>query len=192
MFADILSIWTNYLHDRAHVKAAGKLISEIHAQKLQNAWPVDHCESALSEDRRSVFCSAAISTDTLQVGSKEAWPAEPNAISKHTAGASPSCRLPFSSCLTPSLGVCLKGTFGSDIGRSVLPVVSLVHGEMCAGRYDLLASTDMEEWSCLRRCLDCYQVGCWHRRAVAKHVLHHSGQRQYQRFNDVNKSKNCC
>lgn len=37
--------------------------------------------------------------------------------------------------------------------------------------YDLLEGSEVKIWSCLRRILDCYQVGCWHKRTDDIHTL---------------------
>lgn len=114
-------------------------------------------------DGRSAYCSAAISTCSLLAGPEETWPAEPHAIPWHTAeaGASQSRQLGVS-CLACCWKVCLKGTSGSHIGCNASPGLSFCRCKMC-GLYDLFASTEVKMWSCLRRCLDCYQVGCWHK-----------------------------
>lgn len=76
------------------------------------------------------------------------------------AGASQHWQLGFSYCPRLLLkGLFLKVTSGSHIGCNASPALSFCHCKIC-GLCDLLASTEVKMWSCLRRCLDCYQVGC--------------------------------
>ena len=120
-------------------------------------WPSQH-------DRRSAFCSAAIGTCMLLPGPEEAWPAEAHSVTQHTseAGARQSRQLWVSRCLAPCWKVCLWGTSGRHIGCNVSPGLSFRRCKIC-GLCDLWASPKVKKWPSLLRCMDCYQVGCWHK-----------------------------